>query len=658
MIYLEILVAGNLPSTLWYHYEHPNIIINQIVLVPLRKKTIWGLVLQKSNQKPTFITKPIQSVFEHSLPSSWLHLLQWLSKYYYSSMSLTLLSSISKTGIDTLRSFEKIKPLAQSTQKVQIPPPLSQEQEIKIKECSINLNTSDVFLLKGVTGSGKTRFYLEIILKTLKTSTSVLFFLPEIAIVKQTMLYISKFVSCPTVCIHSSESTAKVKQAWKAIFEQKQVVLFGVRSMSLVPINNVGLIIVDEEHDTSYKQSNKSPRYNAKNVALYRAKQWKCPTILGSATPSLESYFLTVNQKYKLIELHQRFNQQPLPEVKIIDMKEQLNLQGNEAISIPLRDALQETLDKKDQAILLINRRGYAKRRICKKCEKAEECPNCLCSLVPHKINQKLICHHCLYQRNWEFQCLVCKHNECLEVGLAIEKIEEKLQSYFPEKTITRLDRDSASTSKDLDVILENMINQNIDILLGTQMVAKSHDFPNVSLVGIIDADGGLGFPDFRRYETAFQLLTQVAGRAGRHRKKGCVYIQTFQPNQSIFNLVQNQNFSLFYKEEIQKRKSLFYPPYSRLFKIEFSGLKEETVWKSINEFYITLKQNTDKVSIQLLGPGFASLKKLQRKYRCQIFGKSVQTNQTQWAINQALQYYKKPSNIEINIDMDSISMM
>ena len=664
MWYLEVVIVGNKSPSLWYSCKD-SLVENELqyhfIKVPLRSKTVWAFVQNQIQVLPqvSFDLKSIQKVYEYKTSLIWVQLLQWMSDYYYCLLGVVLGSAFPKTAFEVLISPDKVKPLAKSV-KVVLPPPLTQEQKTCYQTMNPNLHQFSPYLLKGVTGSGKTRFYLELILNVLKQKKSVLFLLPEIAIVKQSMVYLAQYVSVPICCIHSSESKPKVKQAWNAVFKKQQMILFGVRSAVLTPIENVGLVIVDEEHDNSYKQSDKLPRYQAKNIAVYRAKQWNCPVILGSATPSLESYFLAQNKKYKLLELTQRFNQQTLPQIHLVDMKKQLEIQGNQPLSIPLRDALQETLNRKEQVILLVNRRGYAKKRLCLNCECIEECINCACALVPHKEAQKMICHHCLYERSFEFQCQYCSQTDFLQVGLAIEFMEEKLNQYFPEATITRLDRDSVTTEKQLETIFSQVNNQTIDVLLGTQMVAKSHNFEKVSLVGVIDADSSLGLVDFRRYESIFQLLVQVAGRAGRFEKKGKVFIQTFQPKEPIFELIKNQDYELFYQQELRKRKSWFYPPYSRLFKIEFLATKEDVVWNSIQQFCPVFKKYTNKINVELLGPGFASLKKKQRKYRCQIFGKvsTTQTKSIQWALRKTLAEYSKPASVEIIIDMDVVSIV
>jgi len=516
------------------------------------------------------------------------------------------------------------------------------------------------YLLHGITGSGKTLVYLHLAKQALAAGRRVLVLLPEIALTPQTLARFRAFLERPVLALHSNLSATDRRELWRAIFAGEADVIVGARSAALCPVDNLGLIVVDEEHDGSYKQSDASPRYNARDLALYRGRQEGCPVVLGSATPSLESYQAAQSGKYRLLELKTRATGSAPPRIRIVDMREQYQLQGSLLLSIPLREAVQKALDAGEQAILFLNRRGYAHKRVCKSCGEPRQCPHCIAPLVYHKARQALVCHYCGFNVPANAPCLKCSGTAWLDVGRGIEKVEEYLQSIFPAAAIARLDRDSTSTLGGAEKILNGFKRGEFHILLGTQMVAKGHDFPKVNLVGVIDADSGLGLSDFRAQERAFQLITQVAGRAGRHQSSGEVFLQTYKPENPLLAFALTHDYASFFQAEIERRRELDYPPFRRLVLVEISGSDEKIVDAQMRRFADAFVDFAGQADVIVLGPAFAVMKKIKDQFRAQIIGKGKAPNQLQWVLRQTLERYnlKDPQKTKLRADMDPLSML
>jgi primosomal protein N' (replication factor Y) len=515
------------------------------------------------------------------------------------------------------------------------------------------------FLLHGITGSGKTLVYLHLARKALAMGRRVLVLLPEIALTPQALARFRAFLGRPVLALHSNLSAAERRELWRAVFAREADVIVGARSAALCPIDGLGLIVVDEEHDGSYKQSDASPRYNARDLALWRGRREGCPVVLGSATPALESYQAALTGKYRLLEMHARATGSSRPAVRIVDMREQHDLQGGQPLSIPLREALQNTMASGGQAILFLNRRGYANRRLCRDCGRPRECPNCATPLVYHKGRGALICHYCGFQLSASAPCLHCASEDWLDVGRGIEKVEEWLDGIFPGAGIARLDRDTTSAIGGAERILEGFKRGESKLLLGTQMVAKGHDFPKVNVVGVLDADAGLGISDFRAQERAFQLITQVAGRAGRHGE-GEVFLQTYRPDNPLLAFALAQDYRSFFDAEIERRRELEYPPFRRLLLVEISGADEALVDEHMRAFAAAFRPFAEQADILVLGPAFAALKKLKGHYRAHLVAKGKAPNQMQWAFHQAVERYKpkQPQKTKLRADMDPLAML
>jgi primosomal protein N' (replication factor Y) len=382
--------------------------------------------------------------------------------------------------------------------------------------------------------------------------------------------------------------------------------------------------------------------------------------VLASAAPSLESYFAARTGTYKLVEIKGTRKGPVIPEIHVVDMRKQLELQGNLPLSVPLRDALTERLKKNERALLLLNRRGFSRRRICSNCGETAVCPHCLAPLVPHIRQKAILCHYCGYQESSAFTCKSCGEEEFYDAGLAIEKLEDYLNKIYPDAGIVRLDRDSIKKPEGIDAALLEFRSGKAGILLGTQMAAKGRDFITAPLVGVIDADTGLGIPDFRAQERIFQLIVQVSGTAESLSGPGEVYIQTFNPENPALRHALNFDYQGFYESELKIRQELNYPPVSRMFKVEISGKEEKKVHGEMSRFARILKEYADQAGILLLGPGLAPRKKVRGQYRCQVFGKGRDAAKLQWALKQSLAEYSPASRrqVKMNVDVDPVSVM
>ena len=435
---------------------------------------------------------------------------------------------------------------------------LNEEQQKVYKEIFNSINTNETFLLYGVTGSGKTNVYMKVIEDVIKNNKTAILLVPEISLTPQIIKRFTSYFSNIAV-LHSGLSDGEKYDEWRKINEGKVNIVIGARSAIFAPLKNIGVIIIDEEHSQTYKQEN-NPRYNAIDIAKERCKYHNCPLILGSATPSLESFARAKKNVYKLLELKNRYNNNTMPKVEIIDMNKEFK-KASGYFSNTLIDQIKETLERKEQVILFLNRRGYSSFLTCSSCGYVEKCPNCDISLTYHKSSNMLRCHYCGYATKRKKLCPKCQE-EFKDYGIGTEKVEEELKSLIKDAKIIRMDVDTTTTKNAHGKIINSFLEEKYNILVGTQMIAKGLDFPNVTLVGVLNADIGLNFPDFRSSETTFSLLNQVLGRSGRGNKEGKVLIQTFNPEHYAITYTKNHDYLGFYNEEMKIRKILKYPPY------------------------------------------------------------------------------------------------
>ena len=520
----------------------------------------------------------------------------------------------------------------------------------------------DVSLIHGVTGSGKTQVILKLIDYIIKLNKSVIFLVPEIALTTQfTEVFKSKYEDKVAV-VHSKVSDTEKADTWRKAKSGEIKVILGARSAVFAPLNNLGLIVVDEEHEAAYK-SESSPKIDAREVAKYRCKYNGCMLIFSSATPSVESYYNALNGKYHLYSLKSRYNYNHLPEVKIVDMSDEIGFKLGIPFSVELVQSLKSTFLKKEQSIILVNRRGYNTFVKCKDCEEVQRCPYCSVSLIYHKVSEKLVCHYCGYSRDFSDNCGICGRGKLIYLGFGTQKIEVQLSEFIPEAKILRMDSDLVNKKIfSREKVLKSFENGEYDILIGTQMVSKGFNFPKVTLVGIIMADQSLFESDFRSYEKAFSLITQTVGRAGRGSVPGKAIIQTFTPENQILNLAADQNYTEFFENEIKLRKLMLNPPFVDICVIMITGKNEEKVWKACTQFFENLKSTAKNkygdLPLRILPPTAAIIKKISNSYRYKIVIKCRNGKRFRNMIRELIFDFKNSGEILISVDINPTTIL
>lgn len=528
---------------------------------------------------------------------------------------------------------------------------LNEEQQKVYKEIFKFINTNETFLLYGVTGSGKTNVYMKVIEDVIKNNKTAILLVPEISLTPQIIKRFTSYFSNIAV-LHSGLSDGEKYDEWRKINEGKVNIVIGARSAIFAPLKNIGVIIIDEEHSQTYKQEN-NPRYNAIDIAKERCKYHNCPLILGSATPSLESFARAKKKVYKLLELKNRYNNNTMPKVEIIDMNKEFK-KASGYFSNTLIEQIKETLERKEQVILFLNRRGYSSFLTCSSCGYVEKCPNCDISLTYHKSSNMLRCHYCGYATKRKKLCPKCQE-EFKDYGIGTEKVEEELKSLIKDAKIIRMDVDTTTTKNAHAKIINSFLEEKYNILVGTQMIAKGLDFPNVTLVGVLNADIGLNFPDFRSSEITFSLLNQVLGRSGRGNKEGKVLIQTFNPEHYAIAYTKNHDYLGFYNEEMKIRKILKYPPYYYICSIKIISKDYNLASKSSYDVVNYLKQNIKNEII--LGPSVCNVFKLNNNYRFQIIIKYKDVNNILEYLTNIEHHYFNKKDIKVEIDFNPLKL-
>lgn len=528
---------------------------------------------------------------------------------------------------------------------------LNEEQQKVYKEIFNSINTNETFLLYGVTGSGKTNVYMKVIEDVIKNNKTAILLVPEISLTPQIIKRFTSYFSNIAV-LHSGLSDGEKYDEWRKINEGKVNIVIGARSAIFAPLKNIGVIIIDEEHSQTYKQEN-NPRYNAIDIAKERCKYHNCPLILGSATPSLESFARAKKNVYKLLELKNRYNNNTMPKVEIIDMNKEFK-KASGYFSNTLIEQIKETLERKEQVILFLNRRGYSSFLTCSSCGYVEKCPNCDISLTYHKSSNMLRCHYCGYATKRKKLCPKCQE-EFKDYGIGTEKVEEELKSLIKDAKIIRMDVDTTTTKNAHAKIINSFLEEKYNILVGTQMIAKGLDFPNVTLVGVLNADIGLNFPDFRSSEITFSLLNQVLGRSGRGNKEGKVLIQTFNPEHYAIAYTKNHDYLGFYNEEMKIRKILKYPPYYYICSIKIISKDYNLASKSSYDVVNYLKQNIKNEII--LGPSVCNVFKLNNNYRFQIIIKYKDVNNILEYLTNIEHHYFNKKDIKVEIDFNPLKL-
>ena len=520
-----------------------------------------------------------------------------------------------------------------------------QENNIKLNETqqkavdSVNLNENNTYLLHGVTGSGKTEVYVELIKKVVKLGKSALMLVPEISLTTQIVNRFYDKFGDDVAIFHSGLSDGEKYDEYLKILRNEIHIVVGTRSAIFTPINNLGIIIIDEEHSETFKQDT-NPRYHAIDMAEYRSKYNNIPLILGSATPSLETMARAQKNVYKYIEMPNRIGTSTLPTVTLVNMVDELK-KRNTIFSSLLKEKILDRLNKKEQIILLLNRRGYSTVITCKSCGYTYQCPHCDITLTYHKTSNNLRCHYCGYTIYKNEECPDCNEKALDYVGLGTEKLEQELQKLYPEAKIVRMDADTTRNKGSHEDIINRFKKHEFDILLGTQMISKGLDFPLVTLVGVINADATLNIPDFRSGERTFSLLSQVSGRAGRSEKPGEVILQTYNPDNFTLNCVKENNYLKFYNYEMNNRHKLDYPPYYYITSIKIASKEYEIASKEIIKVKKYIEQHISKNTI-ILGPTPSTIFKLNNIYRFQII----------------LKYKKEPNLMKTLKELDELYML
>ncbi|WP_373998537.1 primosomal protein N' [Bdellovibrio bacteriovorus] len=672
----RVAVDAPLPEALTYSFAHP-LKRGQLVNVPLGRRKVKGLVLGPTDKVPEFEIKSIDSIDEEysPLPEPFMKWLEWLAQYYIHPIGQVVQSAfppLKKTDKQRQSKRPPVIPKLESDTNLN----LTEEQSACFESISQHHNFS-THLLFGVTGSGKTEVYLRLLEKVLSEGKRGLVLVPEISLTPQLIQRFARRFGDKIAALHSQLTDRERTNQWWDIVEGRKSILIGARSALFCPIEDLGLIIVDEEHEPSFKQDEKL-KYNGRDAAVMMGKMMNCPVVLGSATPSLETWKNAVDGKYLLHTLRHRVANRALPEIEVIDLRKQKDDSDEQKkiiekyshlpfwLSPKLYERMHEVLDRGDQAALFLNRRGIAQMVVCPACGHTRECPNCDISLTLHA-HSHLICHYCDYHENFKTKCPDCKEGQLEAIGLGTELVETDLTRLFPGKTIARADRDEIQSRTDLEDLVQKMETGEIDILVGTQMIAKGLDFPKLKLVGLVLADVGFNLPDFRATERSFQLITQMSGRAGRHVQEGeapgMVIIQTFNAEHDSITFARNHDFEGFAKHELDIRGQLSYPPVGRLVSFRIQGTHlgkvEDTAGLLARRAHALKAQFPQYNSIEILGPAEAPLSKLRGQFRFHLLIKTTQVAAANPFSRQLLGDQEWiPSGIKILIDIDPMSLL
>lgn len=541
---------------------------------------------------------------------------------------------------------------------------LNEHQQIALDAINDEFKKKDIVLLHGITSSGKTEIYIKLINETIKQGKQVLYLLPEIALTTQIVNKLRKYFGNKVGVYHSKFNEQERVEIWNKVLLTNDVnssyqIILGARSALFLPFNNLGLIIVDEEHDSSYKQHSPAPRYNARDTAIYLSKLHGAKTILGTATPSVESYYNAKTNKYSLVALNKRYGGVLLPEIYVADVKEETKQKKMKShFTSFLLEEIKEALKNKEQVILFQNRRGFSTRLECDACNWIPECKHCDVTLTYHKKSNLLKCHYCGYSINIPEKCPACNNNKLVLHGFGTEKVEEELPIFFPDAKIVRMDLDTTQSKNGHQIIINDFEDRKIDILVGTQMVTKGLDFNNVHVVGIMNADSMISFPDFRSFERSYQLMAQVSGRAGRNKKRGKVIIQTYHPYHSVIRYVIDHDYTSMYESQIQERMTFKYPPFYKLIQISLKHNNAETLNNSAKELCKQLKKIFGQ---RVLGPEYPTISRIRNEYIKNILlkiEKDFSLSQAKIVLKKQLDNFKSEHDhkgIRIAIDVDPL---
>lgn len=561
----------------------------------------------------------------------------------FNDASLAVVNSLVKKGL-VRKGVEKVSrnPFVHKIGVKSVDLELTNEQQLAYN----SIKNSGEYLLYGITGSGKTEIYLQLIEKMLKQGKSSIMLVPEISLTPQTIdRFIARFGEEEIAVLHSKLSTGERFDEWNKIKDGKAKIIIGARSAIFAPAQNLGLIVIDEEHDESY-QSEASPRYDSIEVAEYLCNRFNIPLVLGSATPSMREFYKAKMGKINLLTLSQRANNSTLPKVEIVDLRDELANGNKTMISYKLQEEIKKNIETKKQTILYFNRRGFSSFLMCQDCGHTFKCDRCDITLTYHKVENKLKCHYCGEEYQIPRECPQCGSKNIKYIGAGTQKLEEQIKEMFPMASTIRMDIDTVSKKNSHEIILDKFRQENINILIGTQMVVKGHHFPNVTLVGAIFADTSLNIGDFRANERTFQTLTQVAGRAGRGNDEGRVIIQTFNPENYAIQYSKTQNYDLFYSTEIGIRKQLKYPPFCDIITIALTGNNEKNLITFSKNIHMYLRNRVikEKFGVLLYSPVQCPIYKIKDKYRMRILIKCLYDDRMHKLLNDMLEKFEKES--------------
>ena len=625
------------------------------VAVQLKQKPTVGIIYKIKEETNLPYIKPVEETLDKEpvLNDDLIEAGEWISRYYLCSIGEALWTIIPKGYKKREKSIiiDNQFPTGERDSDIV----LTDEQQVVFDRLRKSLDEEGAshFLLYGITGSGKTEIYLRIIHEVLKKDQGAILLVPEISLTPQTINYFSKRVGNQLAILHSRLTKAEKINEWQRILSGEKKIVIGARSAIFAPMKDIGIIIIDEEHETSYK-SEETPRYNAKGVAYYRAGKHGATLLLGSATPSIESFYLAKLKKFTLLQLSHRVLNQKLPKAHIADLRK---IKGKKYISTFLFKAIERRLKKKEQVILFLNRRGFSPYVYCENCGYVFKCKNCDITLTYHKGEKRLKCHYCGYLEQIHEACPTCGDEKLLYSGFGTEKIEGLLNDYFPGAVSARMDTDTVKKRGSLSRILSAFSKKRIDILLGTQIVTKGLHFPDVTLVGVLNADIPLNFPDFRSAERTFNLITQVSGRAGRSEKGGEVIIQTYNPVHYAIQTAKNQNYEEFFIREIKYREILIYPPFCRIIRLVFRGIISKDLFESAYNTVSLIQERTGDY-ISILGPTFCPFSRIKNNYRVHVIIKVKQLEPVRSVLREIYNTLKKKKGQYIEIDIDPVSML
>ena len=666
----KILVNYPVKNNGLFYYYQDTLHVGDLVEVPLGRRKEWGCVISLVDESfPEFKNLSSKVSFKYiiSKKDDWtlsekeLHLYNWMSRYYHYPMGQLI--------FDCFPQFVK-KPRELKVvngEKHALPFPLNDSQKAISQKLKTQLQGFSRSLIHGVTGSGKTVVYLEIIKEVLTKKKSVLFLLPEINLTPQFTQTFSEFLDCSIYTYHSELSASQKYQLWKMSSTlDKPILVLGVRSAIFLPIVNLGLIIIDEEHDQSFKQEDRCP-YNARDVASKKAQILDIPLILGSATPSLETFYSFHKKSGAYHEMRQRAADAFLPEIVLIDSRQKNEKKESDHRNLiwPLEpktiEAIQASLDKKEQVLVFVNRLGFSQYLQCRSCGHQFECPNCSVMLRYYRKKNQLSCHHCEYKSHLPDKCNQCGCMTLIQKGFGTEKIQDVLKHSFPNHVIDRFDRDEITNFKKLQKKLNEFHQGQIDILVGTQMLSKGHNFEKVKLVVILGIDGQLNYADFRASERVYQTLTQVSGRAGRYSDDGKVLIQTMNPDHSVFRMIKEKSFNDFYFKEFDIRNLCKTPPFWKIISLNISSRFQEKLIHHVHQDILTILQGLQSKhfkNTEIMGPKPAFIEKRSNQFTWVFLIKAQDTNTLHQLVSSFELNYQPVSGMNLKIDVDPYTML